>query len=709
MAALGKIRKHGALLVIVIGLALFSFVAEEAFRSCESTKNQTRQQVAEVNGNKLSVQDYQSMIDEYTEVLKMTQGRENLTDDELTQVKDQVWQTYVQNQLISDEAAKLGLTVTDAELQNIISEGNNQMLMQTPFVNQQTGRFDYAALQKFLSEYKKMDRTVNPQMTEQYDMIYKYWNFIEKTLRSQLLTSKYQSLLAHCFLSNPVSEKADFNNTNEESKIQLAAFPYTSIADNDVKVTDADIKKKYDEMKEMFLQMVETRDIKYVSFKVQASPADRKAAKVEVDSMAKFILGGGDAAEGVRKANSTIAYLGVPVSEKAFPSDIIEKIKAGEGEVPFDNANDNTLNFIKVYSQMQMPDSIKFRAIQVAGATIDEARTRADSITTAINGGANFEELAKKYSQTGAEQWLTTAMYENAPSVDKDTKTYLLALNNMGVNEVKNVAMAGGNIILQVLEHKNIITKYDVAVIKRNYDFSKETYTAAFNKFSQMVSSSKTLEDLKKNAQKFGYRMEDQENLSTASHIVANLKGTREALKWVFEASVGDLSPLYECGNNDSYLVCVLNKIHKEGYRDFEDVKEQLCILAINDKKAEMLKEKAKNVKDIASAKKVGAQISDIEQVTFNAPTFVASTGGAEPALSGAVAGTAKGKFSSHAVKGNSGIYFFQVVDKKKNAAKFDSKQESMSVKQKAMQAAGQYMNELYRNAKIKDNRYLFF
>ncbi len=711
MAALGKIRKHGALLVLVIGLALFAFVAEEAFRSCESTKNQTRQQVADVNGKKLSVQDYQSMIDEYSEVLKMTQGRENLSDDELTQIKDQVWNTYLQNQLISEEAQELGLTVTNEELLNIISKGDNQLLMQTPFVNRQTGRFDYAELQKFLSQYKKMDRSANPQMTEQYDKIYKYWSFIEKTLRSQLLAQKYQSLLAHCFLSNPISEKASFNDNNIESTVQLAAFPYSSISEDKVNVTDEDIKKKYDELKEtsMIKLPVETRDIKYVAYQVKASDADRKAIKEEIDSIAKFVLAGGDPTEAVRKSNSTIPYIGIPVSEKIYPQDILEKIKAGEGEVPFENTNDNTINFVKVLSQSQMADSIKFRAIQVVGATLDDVRTKADSITKALNTGANFEELAKKYNQTGEEQWLTTVQYENVPSIDKDTKSYLMAVNTLGVNEIKNVEMASGNIIIQVLDKKNFITKYDAVVIKRIYDFSKDTYTAAFNDFSQMVSSSKNLEDLKKNAQKFGYRMKDQTDINTAIHYVANLKATRETLKWVFEASEGDISPLYECGNNDNLLVCALTKVHKAGYRDFEDVKEMLRVSAVADKKAEMLMEKAKSVKDIASAKKAGAQISNLSQVTFNAPTFVAATGGAEPALSGAIAGTEKGKFSSHAVKGMSGVYFFKVVDKKKNVAKFDAKQESNAVKQKAMQAAGQYMNELYLKAKIKDNRYMFF
>ena len=115
MAALGKIRSHGALLVGVIGAALLAFIAEGAFRSCDASKNESRQQIGSVYGEKVNMQDYQKLVDEFTNVIKITQGRENLTDDELNQVKDQVWQTYVSNKVLEKECEKLGLTVTDKE------------------------------------------------------------------------------------------------------------------------------------------------------------------------------------------------------------------------------------------------------------------------------------------------------------------------------------------------------------------------------------------------------------------------------------------------------------------------------------------------------------------------------------------------------------------------------------------------------------------
>ena len=137
MAVLGKIRRRGVLLVGFIGFALFAFIAEEAFRSCETTRNSARQQVGSVLGDKITYDEFQKLVDEFTDVIKLTQGKENLTEDELNQVRDQVWNTYVQTKLIEDDAKKLGLTVTDDEIRDILNQGTNQILLQSPFLEWQ--------------------------------------------------------------------------------------------------------------------------------------------------------------------------------------------------------------------------------------------------------------------------------------------------------------------------------------------------------------------------------------------------------------------------------------------------------------------------------------------------------------------------------------------------------------------------------------------
>lgn len=713
MAALGKIRSKGALLIGIIGLGLFSFIAEEAFRSCDSASADKHQQVGEVLGEKINVTEFQKLVDEYTEVIKMQQGQENLNEDQLNQVKDMVWNTYVQTKLIQNEAHKLGLTVTDAELQQVLAEGTNPMLQQTPFFNQQTGRFDVNALKKFLAEYKTQ-QTANPQMAKQYETVYKYWTFIEKTLRQQLLSQKYQGLFAHCFLSNKVEAKMAFDEQNQESQVQLAAFPYSTIDDNKITVTDADLKAKYDEKKSIFKQYVETRDIKYIDVQVKASAADRAALQKEFAGYSAELAAAADPSDVVRKSTSLVSYIGVPVKKEALPYDIAQRLDSmavGSTSKVIENKNDNTLNLVKLIAKRELPDSIQFRAIQVGGATAAEAATRADSILNAIKAGADFEVVAKKYGQTGEKTWMTTRQYQNAPSLDKDTKNYIENLNTMATGELKNLTLAQGNLVLQVVDRKAMTTKYVAAVVKKNITFTKDTYSAAYNKFSSFVSANLTADELLKNAAKSGYTVQERKDVTTAEHYLAGIHSTRDAMRWLFEAKKGAVSSLYECGDNDHLLIVVLNNINPIGYRSLEDaqVKEYIKAEVIKDKKAEQLMAKAKASKSVADAKAKGATVAQVAQVTFAAPVFVAATGASEPALSGAIAATAKGKFSKQPVKGNAGVYVFQVTNKTQRPAKFDEKAEMQRLSQRQMQMAGNFMNELYIKANVVDNRYLFF
>ena len=714
MAAIGKIRSWGPVLVTVIGLALFAFIAEELVRSCESTRNQESQQIGKVLGKKIDVQEFQKLVDEYTDVIKMTQGRDNLSDQELNQVKDLVWQNLVQNEIIANEAEKLGLTVTDQELQNVLTEGTNRMLLQTPFVDPQTGRFDVNVLKKFLAEYNNA-KSKGDQVSEQYKAIYNYWTFLEKNIRTELLQEKFQVLLSSSILSNPIAAKQSFKDENEESNVQLATFAYSSINDKDVKVEDADLKAKYEELKPRFKQLNETRDIKYVDFQVLPSAADRLALETAVKEQAAQLVAAADPAEVVRKANSLVPYLGIPQTRNAFPSDIaqqIDSLAVGATSAVRENIQDNTLNVVKLISKQQLPDSVEIRTIQVGGADEAAAKKSADSIYNALQAGGEFEAIAKKYGQNGEKAWMTISQFQSAPSIDSDTKSFINTLSTAAVHSVNKISHGSGYAIVEITDRRALVDKYVAAVIKKTIDFSKETRNAAYNKFSQFVSENQTVEAIEKNAAKYGFKVQVRPGVSGAEHYVANIPATREAMKWIFDAKEGEISPLYECGDNDRLLVVALTKINKKGYLglDNEQVKEYITQQVTNDKKAELIINKIKGVNSIAAAKSKGAKVAPLNQVTFAAPVYISEIGTSEPVLSGAIAATAAGKFSAAPVKGNSGVYLFKVDSKaNRQGVKYDEKDAEQRQRQRLIQYVGQFMRDLYQKADVTDKRYLFF
>lgn len=719
MTALGKIRSKGILLIIIIGLGLFAFIAEEAFRSCNGIKGQNSQQIGEVLGEKIYVQDFQKLLDEYQDAMKLTMRTDNLSEDQLNQLKDQVWQQLVSERVMKEDCKKLGLTVTEDELQNVLNDGTNQLLTQTPFVNQQTGRFDVSILKQFIDAYRKAEASNNSQQLDQMRPAYNYWLFVEKNLRTQLLAQKYQSLLANCVLSNKVEAKMAFNEENEEAQIQLASIAYNTIKDADIKVTDEELKAKYEELKPAFRQQQETRDVKMVDVQVKASATDRAQLQKDMASYQKQLAAAADPTQVVSKSGSMIQYIGLPVSGKAFQQypDIASKIDSmavGTTGV-VENTKDNTYNIVRILSRTELPDSVEFRQIQVGGKTLEAARASADSIQKALAAGGDFQAIAKRYGQDSTTTWFTGAMYEQASTMSQDNRAYIEALLNGAVGSTQNIELTQGNVVIQVLNRKAMKSKAVAAVIKKEIRFSDNTYSKAYNRFSQFVTQSQaSLADLQKHATKFGYTVQDLNDFATSSHTVGNVGGSgiRDAIKWIFEAKEGQVSQLFEAGKeNDHLLVLCMTKIHPQGYRPWDDaqVKEILKREVIRDKKAEMIMAKLKGVNSIAAAQAKGAKVSTVNQITFAAPAFIQATGAAEPALSGAVAATAQGKFCSAPVKGNAGVYVFQVVKKQMRPAKYNEEQQIQMCRQRAMQYMGNFMQDLVFGAGVVDNRYLFF
>lgn len=719
MTALGKIRSKGILLIIIIGLGLFAFIAEEAFRSCNGIKGQNSQQIGEVLGEKIYVQDFQKLLEEYQDAMKLTMRTDNLSEDQLNQLKDQVWQQLVSERVMKEDCKKLGLTVTEDELQNVLNDGTNQLLTQTPFVNQQTGRFDVSILKQFIDAYRKAEASNNSQQLDQMRPAYNYWLFVEKNLRTQLLAQKYQSLLANCVLSNNVEAKMAFNEENEEAQIQLASIAYNTIKDADIKVTDEELKAKYEELKPAFRQQQETRDVKMVDVQVKASATDRAQLQKDMAGYQKQLAAAADPTQVVSKSGSMIQYIGLPVSGKAFQQypDIASKIDSmavGTTGV-VENTKDNTYNIVRILSRTELPDSVEFRQIQVGGKTLEAARASADSIQKALAAGGDFQAIAKRYGQDSTTTWFTGAMYEQASTMSQDNRAYIEALLNGAVGSTQNIELTQGNVVIQVLNRKAMKSKAVAAVIKKEIRFSDNTYSKAYNRFSQFVTQSQaSLADLQKHATKFGYTVQDLNDFATSSHTVGNVGGSgiRDAIKWIFEAKEGQVSQLFEAGNeNDHLLVLCMTKIHPQGYRPWDDaqVKEILKREVIRDKKAEMIMAKLKGVNSIAAAQAKGAKVSTVNQITFAAPAFIQATGAAEPALSGAVAATAQGKFCSAPVKGNAGVYVFQVVKKLMRPAKYNEEQQIQMCRQRAMQYMGNFMQDLVFGAGVVDNRYLFF
>ena len=712
MATLQNIRSKGPLLVIVIGLALFAFIAGDAWKVMQPHQ---AHDVGEVNGDALSAQEYQNLVEEYTEVVKLMRGVTALNDEQTSQVRDEVWRSYVNNKLIEKEAEALGLTVSTAEIQDILKAGVHPLLRQTPFQNPQTGNFDKDMLNKFLVEYAKMNESQMPaQYAEQYNNMYKYWSFIQKTLIQSRLAEKYQALVSKALISNPVEAQDAFDARVNQYNMLLAAVPYSSVVDSTIVVKESELKDLYNKKKEQFKQYQETRDIKYIDVQVTASAADRAAIQKEVDEATEQLATTTeDYTSFIRSTGSEAPYVDLFYNKTAFPSDVVARLdSASVGSVygPYYNGGDNTINSFKIVAKTAAADSVEFRQIQVVAEDAEKTKTLADSIYNAIKGGASFAEVAKKYGQTGEPTWISSANYEGA-QIDGDNLKYITAVTTLGQNELTNLALGQANVILQVTNKKAVKDKYKVAVIKRPVEFSKETYSKAYNEFSQFIAANNTLEKMIANAEDAGYKLLDRADLYSSEHGIGGIRGTKDALKWAFEAKAGEVSGLYECGESDRMLVVGVASIVPEGYRPLALVKDQLRAEILRDKKAEkiMADMKAANATSFEQYKNMANAVSDsVKHVTFSAPAYIPALRSSEP-LVGAYASIAEVNKLSAPIKGNGGVFVLQPYAKEKLNETFNKETEEANLANMHARMASQFISDLYMKANVKDQRYLFF
>lgn len=707
MATLQKLRNMGPMLVIFVGVALFAFIAGDAWRILQP--HQGSQSVGSINGEEVLATDFQKMYEEYSDVVKALRGASSLSEEELTQVKDQVWQDYVRNKVLKAEAEKIGISVSAAELNAIVSAGEDPILQQTPFTNAQ-GKFDKSILDNFLAQYAQG----NEEFVQQNQVLYNYWKFVEKTIADNALANKYQMLIYNTYLSNPVAAQYNFDANNATYDIELAAYPYSAIPNEDVTVSDAEIKALYNKNKEQYKQSSESRDIKYVSYRVTPSDADRAELQKEMTEYAEALKAeDADCSTILRQASSMVPYTAVAWKKESYPEEVsvrLDEMAINSVVEPIYNQADDSYTTFKLISKETLPDSIKYRQLAVAAATPEATATLADSIVTALKGGSDFAEAAKKYNQNGQEIWLTSEQYEGM-NIDGTNATFLKNIFAAKKGEYNIMDVEGSNVkvIYQVIESKNNVEKYQVAVVKRAVEFSSETYNNAYNKFSQFVASCKNVEDLEKNAEEYGYRVQTQNNIYTSTHKIANQNNTRETIKWIFSAAKpGEISPLYECGNNDNLLVAALTNVHEQGYMAIEKAGVTLRNQLFNDKKAEkiMAELAGKNFEAVASTANVKSDT--VKHIAFNVPAYISLTSSSEPAICAAVTSMEQGAVSAP-IKGNGGVYVIRLIAKNAKDGEYNAQKEQDALKAYGQRATSRFMNDLYEKSEIVDNRYLFF
>lgn len=719
MAVLQKIRNHGVLLVTIIAVALFLFVIGDLLRGGEGLVNQSRLNVGEINGQSIKIEEYQSLYEDFQLYTEITQQKSTFTEEEQNQIKDMAWQTLLQNKLIGAECEKLGIVVTDDEVRAIIQTGMSQLLQVPYFMNQQ-GRYDYSAVSEFLTTYQQM-KDNGQNIPDIYEDVYKYYLFAQRQIRHQQLAQKYQILLAQCFRTNNTAAEANYAARTTETKAIVVTVPLATVSETVVDISDKDLEARYRADKERFRQYAETRDVKLIDITVVPSDSDRHA--MEQDIKAAYIelreaASPSEAADITRQQLSLIPYSNVLKTRDAFPSMIAmllegdsTALEVGQTSLPAYDAQTNCYFTVKLLDKATAPDSVLYRQIGVVATSVEEVSARADSIMQALAGGADFKALAQLYNQSGDSAWVATANFEKA-QLDAENAKFISAIYDTPAGGTQQLTFSNGNtVILQVLETRNPVTKYNVASVVKALEFSDDTYSQEYNQFSSFIAANPTIDLIEANATAAGYTVRPLNGISASAHNIANIRGTHDAVKWLFdEANVNDISQLYECGDNNHLLIIALTDVHKQGYAPLEDVKESIRQQMIMERKGDELLQQCVGATSLADAKKLNGAVADtVNRITFAAPTFIPATSTSESSVSAVANKTSVGEFAP-AFKGNNGVYMLQVLSRTDKADGYNAESERELVAQTNLRTYMQSaINDLFLSANVKDRRYKFF
>ncbi|MBP5136713.1 MAG: peptidylprolyl isomerase, partial [Paludibacteraceae bacterium] len=355
------------------------------------------------------------------------------------------------------------------------------------------------------------------------------------------------------------------------------------------------------------------------------------------------------------------------------------------------------------------PDSIRIKHIVIAENDSVATKTLADSVLNALNGGADFAALAKKYSkmqqtaQNGGDAgWILTAQIDN----DK-----LLSALNSHPNNVNFQFKEESNAIqiIQITDRTKAVRKAKLAIIESEVAPSKETTAKNFNLAKGFAGSSKDVAAFEANAKKNGYNIYPYTTLTANLPNLQNLENSRSIIQWAFNENTekGAVSDVYECGNY--FIVASLKDIEPKGYRTLanDEVKDQIKYLVLRDKKAEILTKELGGAKDLnALAAKLQLSVDSANQINF-ASTSIAKVG-FEPSVIAAIALGKQGQVSKP-IKGNQGVYVVNVTKQVPSTNKLDEKAELQAITTRQLYSVYRSVDALIDNNEIVDNRKNFY
>ncbi len=703
MSVIQTIRdKGGWIMITFIALALIAFVLQDrGLAGKDGGMFGSSSTLGKVNGVTIDRTDFDNEL-AFTEKMY---GQQAGTREQLI---SGVWAQDVDKIISQQEYDKLGLSVGDKELSDVLFDPNLSPLKRE-FTDPKTGEFKVADAKNAFAQIKKSKNA------EQIEMINKA--YLEPTVQNSL-RQKYAALLqGAAYAPKWLVEKTQADN-GAVASISFVAVPYASIVDTATKISDDEILAYAKKHHKEFDRDEESRTISYVGFATTPSGADSATTLNQINALKADFAATQDAKTYLGKVGSDMQFYDSYLSKSKIQQvnkDSITALSVGQIYGPYLDASNYTI--AKMVGVKQWPDSVKVRHILIATADpktgqqlkLDSVGKKLiDSIELAIKGGANFDTLCARYSEDPGSKD-KGGVYDYFPQ-GQMVGTFNDFAFDKSVGTKGVVKTEYGYHYMEVLGQKNPQSAYKIAYLSKAIIASNETVAAAQTAASQFAATNKNKKAFDENALKTNKQPMPSGDIKPMDFTVPGIgagNDARKMVRWVYDASAGDISEPFEL--SDKYVVAVITSVNKLGLPSAAALRQQVEPQVRNEKKAkQIIDTKFKGATLEAIATSAGSAVQRVDSVLFSNP-FIPGVGMELKVVGAAFNASLKGKVSE-AIAGNSGVFAVRVENiADKAAVATDANAVKQQLLQSQKMAAYRSSEALKKAATIKDNRAKFY
>jgi len=658
MAAIGSIRKHSTLLVIIIGVALAAFVLGDFAKGSGGSRNIN---VGEVEGEEITIMDFNSEAEQNINAQMQQQQKDRLTSSEIFTIKEQTWNDIVHRIIMDNEYAEIGLSVTPDELFDLIQGADPHPLIKQYFSNPETKVYDRDLVIRYLQNMETL-----PEESKQQ------WFKFEKYIKNDRIRSKFNTLMSKGYYIPKDIAKLAYAEKNDNAEINYAAVKYGSVNDSIFSPTDADYNKYYNDNKERYKQKA-TRDIEYVIYDIVPSAKDVQSTKKEIDQIAFELKETVDVVRFI-KVNSDKPYDSSWFAQGKLPVQIDSVMfnnKVGYVSKPY-NLN-GAFHVARLMQVGMRPDSMKASHILIAYAGAYNAQEGVTRIK--IQAKELADSLLAVLNKKPSKMFVLAKEFSNDPSVAQNNGDLgwfadgqMVPAFNEAVYKTKKgkFTLADtpfGYHIIEVTGKKELEEKVKVAMVELEIYASDATYQSTYAKASKIATECDDEEEFNTAVTDARLNKRTMPAISEMGNYIAGLNNPRQLVRWAFnqDVEVGDVSSVFDL--EDMFVVAILTGKKDEGYPPMDEVKDRIKPYVYKELKGEYIADKMKAFNgDFAKIKAGMDDVTEkeVKTITYdsrNLPGF--ST---ENIVIGSIFGMSKGAVSQPLI-GNAGVFVVKVIN----------------------------------------------